>query len=171
MHVTAHEIENAIQKTMNKSWLGLLLVVVMGCQPTATIRADQDLAEGWDRVGHFSIPPKTNGRYDLFIHLRNDNSYPYANIFLIARLKTDSTTLHTDTLEYAMAAASGKWLGVGFSEVKESKLVWRENIELSDSLSYHIEIEHAQRAQGQVEGHKNLPGILSVGYSLETKTE
>jgi hypothetical protein len=69
-----------------------------------------------------------------------------------------------------MADPSGKWLGTGFAEVKESKLYWRENIRLIDSLPYQIEIEQVQRAQGAVNGYQALPGILSVGYSLAPKT-
>jgi len=153
-------------------FLGLgLLSLLMACQSEAGIRADQDLAEGWQDPVTFSLPKLQSGNYDLFIHLRNDDNYPYANIYLIARIQSDSLILHSDTLEYAMAAPNGKWLGKGFAEVKESKLYWRENIELQDSLTYQIEIEHAQRAQGQVQGHKNLPGIVSVGFSLVPKSE
>lgn len=168
---TATAVANPNPNAMTRIWVLCFLMTVLACQSEPGIRADQDMAEGWQDPVSFLLPQQSTGRYDLYIHLRNDNNYPYANIYLIARLKSDSLTLLTDTLEYAMAAPNGKWLGSGFAEVKESKLYWRENIQLQDSLVYEIEIEHAQRAQGQIQGHKNLPGIVSVGYSLAPKSE
>ena len=73
----------------------------------------------------------------------------------------------TDTLEYAMSAPDGSWLGKGFTEVKESKLYWKEGVALSDSLRYRVQITHALRAQGEVSGIEALPGILSVGLAVE----
>lgn len=149
----------------------LVALICMGCASDLGYRADRDLTAGWEAPIRFDVPPQPSGLYDVFIHLRNDNNYPYANIYLIARLQADSLTLHTDTLEYAMAEPSGKWLGTGFAAVKESKLYWRENIQWKDSTNYRIEIEHAQRTQGSAQGHKNLPGIVSVGYSIVPKAE
>ena len=70
-----------------------------------------------------------------------------------------------------MASPDGQWLGTGFAEVKESKLYWRENDRLEEQQQYQIEVEQVQRAQGAVEGHRSLPGIVSVGYSLVPHTE
>ena len=65
----------------------------------------------------------------MFLYgLRNDNTYPFANIFLIASLTAGGELVTQDTLEYAMAAPDGKWLGTGFTEVKESKLWWKEGV-------------------------------------------
>jgi gliding motility-associated lipoprotein GldH len=153
-------------------WFCLIGILLLGaCKGSQNHRADQDFGSGWDAVATFEIPARASQDYDLFLHLRNDNNYPYANIFLIARLRSDSLVLHTDTLEYSMADPTGKWLGTGFAEVKESKLYWRENIRLIDSIPYQIEIEQAQRAQGAVQGYKELPGIVSVGYSLVPKIQ
>ena len=51
--------------------------------------------------------------YNFYIRLRNDNSYAFTNIFLICTLKAGDEFVLQDTLEYAMAAPDGSWLGKG----------------------------------------------------------
>ena len=150
----------------------LILLCFGACMPSKdSMRFDQAFGDGWDETARFEVPQTPSGSYDLFLHLRNDNRYPYANIFVIARLIADKRVVYTDTLEYAMASPEGQWLGTGFAEVKESKLYWRENERLEEQQQYQIEVEQVQRAQGAVEGHRSLPGIVSVGYSLVSHTE
>ena len=66
----------------------------------------------------------------MFIHLRNDNNYPFSNIFIIAEWEADAVLQSTDTLEYQMSSPEGKWLGTGFTEVS---LYWKQRQRLHDS--------------------------------------
>ena len=91
---------------------------------------------------------------NVFIRLRNDNTYQFANIFLIASLTAGGELVTQDTLEYAMAAPDGKWLGTGFTEVKESKLWWKEGAATTRtacriSLCHHH--QNARSCQGERE--------------------
>ncbi|MGY8939651.1 MAG: gliding motility lipoprotein GldH, partial [Flavobacteriales bacterium] len=61
---------------------------------------------------------------NLFIHIRNNNAYEFSNLYLITALKTSNNTVVIDTLQYEMADTSGRFLGEGFSEVKENKLFY-----------------------------------------------
>lgn len=104
---------------------------------------------------------------NVFIRLRNDNTYPYANIFLIVRLTAGGERITQDTLEYAMAAPDGKWLGTGFTEIKESKLWWKEGVVFPKARPLTISIAHAVRNNGVAEGVSKLKGIIAVGISIE----
>jgi gliding motility-associated lipoprotein GldH len=104
---------------------------------------------------------------NVFIRLRNDNTYPYANIFLIARLTAGGERITQDTLEYAMAAPDGKWLGTGFTEIKESKLWWKEGVVFPKARPLTISIAQAVRNNGVAEGVSKLKGIIAVGISIE----
>lgn len=150
--------------------LGPLVMVLLfwACIPTLPYRHYIDLSTPWEASAplSFELPP-LNGNFDMYIHLRNDNHYLFSNIFLIAQWYQNDTLVATDTLEYAMSAPDGSWLGKGFTEVKESKLYWKEGVALSDSLRYRVQITHALRAQGEVSGIEALPGILSVGLAVE----
>ena len=101
--------------------------VFVSCDSSSAFRIYHPLSYGWssnDTI-RFTATELEETSSDIYIHIRNTNTYPYSNLFLIAEL-SDSTEVYTrDTLEYAMADPKGKWLGTGFMEVKESKLWWK----------------------------------------------
>lgn len=105
--------------------------------------------------------------YNMYITLRNDEQYPYSNLFLIAEMTGPDGTSLRDTLEYEMADASGNWMGTGYGSVKENKLWYRENIVFPDSGVYTVTVSHAMRKNGSVEGIQELPGVLDVGLQIE----
>ena len=117
----------------------------------------------------FNVPEKVtdSGVKNLFILLRNDNSYSYANIFLIASVRAGEDLLTQDTLEYEMANPDGSWIGKGFTEVKESKLWWKEGVVFPKTRPITIEISQAVRKNGNAKGVSKLKGIVSVGISIE----
>jgi hypothetical protein len=68
-----------------------------------------------------------------------------------------------------MAAPDGSWLGKGFTEVKESKLWWKEGVEIPSKKPLVIELSQAMRNNGEPLGVKALRGIVSVGVSIEAQ--
>lgn len=104
--------------------------------------------------------------YDMFINVRNDNSFPYNNLFLIAKLEFPDGESVTDTLEYEMALPDGTWLGKGYGSIKENKLWYKENIVFASSGVYTLRISHAMRKNGDVNGVINLEGITDVGFEI-----
>ena len=104
--------------------------------------------------------------HHMFINIRNDNSFPYNNLFLIAELGFPSGETVTDTLEYEMALPDGEWLGSGSGSIKENKLWYKENIVFSASGVYTLRLSHAMRKNGNLNGVVNLDGITDVGYEI-----
>ena len=108
-------------------------------------------------------------RKNIFLRLRNNNNYQYSNIFLIVSLTAGEEQITNDTLEYLMASPDGKWLGEGFSEVKESKLWWKESVIFPEERPIKINIEQAVRNNNVNNGVEKLKGIVSVGISIENE--
>lgn len=134
-------------------------------------REDQNTPNGW-RIAEpivFTMQEKLTTSADLYIHLRNNQAYPFANIFLIATIKSNDSLIESDTLEYAMAKPNGEWLGTGFRTVKESKLWWKENWQTQAKAPLTIEITQANRLNGREKAAPQLAGIVSVGLSINTK--
>lgn len=104
---------------------------------------------------------------NLFINLRNNNEYSFSNLFLITKMKFPDGQQIIDTLEYDMADKTGKFLGEGFTEIKENKLFYKENITFPTAGKYTIEIAQSMRKNGKVEGMKKLNGITEVGFRIE----
>ncbi|MCX2718610.1 gliding motility lipoprotein GldH [Lentiprolixibacter aurantiacus] len=110
----------------------------------------------------------TISRFNLFINIRNDNQYPFSNLFLITDLNFPDGTVVRDTLEYEMALPDGKWLGKGYGSLKENKLWYKENIVFPLRGVYTLKVAHAMRQNGTVEGVTELEGITDVGFQIET---
>lgn len=149
----------------------LFIVLSSGCSSsTADYRSYTSFNAAWpnNSPAEFTLA-NLEGNYDVFIHLRNDNNYPFSNIFIIAEWEADAVLQSTDTLEYQMSSPEGKWLGTGFTEVKESKLYWKQRQRLYDSVRYTVRLRHALREIGQAQGIEELTGILAVGIAAEKR--
>lgn len=105
--------------------------------------------------------------YNLFINLRNDETFAYSNIFIIAELNYPNGASIKDTLEYEMTLPDGQWLGKGYGSLKENKLWYKENIVFPTKGVYNLKVSHAMRKNGSIEGIVNLEGITDVGYQIE----
>ena len=124
-----------------------------------------------DSIISFKVtPPDSINNYNLFVNLRNTNDYKYSNLFLIVEMDYPNGKIVKDTLEYKMADPSGKFLGTGFTDVKENKL-WYKGHEkpfiFNEMGEYKIQIQHAMRQNGQVNGIENLEGITDIGFRIE----
>lgn len=115
---------------------------------------------------NFSVED-TLARRNLFINIRNNNNYAFSNLYLITKIKFPDSHQIVDTLEYDMADLTGKFLGEGFTEIKENKLFYKENITFPTSGNYEVEILQAMRKNGAVKGVVELEGITDVGFRIE----
>ncbi len=110
----------------------------------------------------------TVSTYNMFVNIRNNDDYPFNNLFLIVQMEEPGNVIKTDTLEYQMANPDGTLMGQGFSDVKESKLWYKENERFSKPGTYKVSIQQAVRKVGQVPGVQELNGITEVGFRIES---
>lgn len=106
--------------------------------------------------------------YNMFLNIRNNNDYPFNNIFLIVNMEQPDGVTVSDTLEYMMANPDGSLLGSGFSDVKESKLWYKENQRFPKPGKYTVNIQQAVRKAGNIPGVEELEGVTEVGFRVET---
>ena len=111
----------------------------------------------------------TVSSYNLFINLRNTKDYEYSNLYLITRMTFPDQTQVIDTLEYEMTDSEGKFLGSGFSDIKENKLFYKEKVRFQQSGSYIFQVKQAMRKHNEVSGLESLKGVKNVGLSVEKK--
>lgn len=150
--------------------LGLL---IQSCDSNQIFDQYQSVKGSWhkDSVKTFTFTPKdTISKRNLFVTLRNNNDYRFSNLFLIVEFNYPNGKTTTDTLQYKMTEPSGKFLGTGFSDLKENKLWYKgykEGFVFNESGEYSINIKHAMRENNQVNGVTNLKGITDVGFRIE----
>ncbi|MCK8523205.1 gliding motility lipoprotein GldH [Aquimarina sp. D1M17] len=145
-------------------------LLVVSCDDNQIFDEYQTVADAWEMNEKVSfILPELGeeNNYNLFINVRNTNDYRYSNLFLISEMKFPNGKVVTDTLEYDMAAPNGEWLGTGFSDVKENKLWYKENVSFSEEGEYTITLQHAMRKNGEVDGIHSLEGITDIGFRIE----
>ncbi len=149
----------------------LLALLTAACNQNISFSEYQSTSNGvWnlDDVKEFIVSDLDSvSQHQVFIMVRNDNSFPYSNLFLIAELNLPGGLTIKDTLEYEMAKANGEWLGKGRGSIYENKLWYKENVVFDSSGVYRVKISHAMRKNGEVEGVVNLPGITDVGLEIE----
>lgn len=104
---------------------------------------------------------------NLFIHIRNNNAYRFSNLYIITALHFPNGNKIIDTLQYEMADARGKYLGKGFTEIKENKLFYKEEKVFPMTGKYMLNIRHAMRKRGEVQTIPFLEGVQDIGFSVE----
>lgn len=99
---------------------------------------------------------------DINISTRNLEAYPYSNIWFFVKITAPDSSMVSDTVEYQLAEASGKWLGTGTGGVYSNQFVFRKNIFFPMEGNYTIDIQHGMR-------NKSLNGISDIGLAVEKK--
>ena len=121
-----------------------------------------------DSIISFDFNPiDTISTNSIYINLRNNNDYQYSNLFLIVGIDFPNNFSVIDTLEYEMADVEGKFLGSGFTDLKENKLEYKSNVVFPITGTYNISVQHAMRKSGDIQGISLLQGITDVGLRIE----
>lgn len=148
-----------------------LLLLLCSCDKKRFFDEYKPLDGTWnkDSIVSFNFEQQdTVSKYNMFVNVRNNNSYPYNNMYLIVQLQQPGGLTKVDTLEYKMANPDGSLLGEGFSDVKESKLWYKENMVFPKSGKYKVNIQHAVRNTGKISGVQQLEGVTDVGFRIES---
>jgi gliding motility-associated lipoprotein GldH len=109
----------------------------------------------------------TLGKNNVYVSLRNNKDYEFSNLFLIVGIKFPNNYQIVDTLEYEMTNAEGKFLGDGFTDLKENQLEYKTNVNFPTTGNYTISVQHAMRKSGEENGINFLEGITDVGLQIE----
>lgn len=148
----------------------LLLGGLTSCNNQDFFNEYHSLSDGWKKneaiVFDFESLD-TLSKHQAFLNLRTTSDYPYSNLYVIVKLTPPVGDVTVDTLQYQMANADGTMLGSGFTDIKEHKLVWRENLSLKKQGVYKVEVLNAMRKLNEVNGDAVLNGITEVGLQVQ----
>lgn len=147
--------------------------ILVSCDSNRVFDEYKPVSNSWhkDAIISFKVnPPDSTKNYNLFVNLRNTNAYKYNNLFLIVEMVFPHGKTTKDTLEYRMADPSGKLLGTGLTDVKENKLWYKgsdSKFVFEEIGEYTVNIQHAMRENGKVNGVVELEGITDIGFRIE----
>ncbi|SHL32496.1 gliding motility lipoprotein GldH [Flavobacterium saccharophilum] len=154
----------------NSGILLLAAILLFSCDKKRVFDEYKSVGSAWhkDSVVTFDLPVlDSTKKYNLFVNLRDNNNYPFNNLFLIVSLEMPNGFTKVDTLEYQMANPDGTLLGNGFTDIKESKLFYKEDVKFRGK--YKVHIKQAVRQSGKIPGVEELEGVTDVGFRIEQK--
>lgn len=130
------------------SWIMILGIafVFIQCDSPHYYQEQISTQNKWDKdqALSFDVEVKDSGNYDFYLLSRNNNEYPYSNLYLFTQMITPTGEIYSDTLQYYLAFQDGEWVGTGNS-LKELYLLYRENVSLKDTGVYKLSVWHGMR--------------------------
>ncbi len=150
------------------SFLLLAVVLIQSCgEPVHFIEKKDFENATWsfhDKVQFNLSVEDTSSLYDLLYLIRNDQDYPYYNLYLTYFLEnSDGVELGKRLQEvHLMDARTGEPLGSGFGGVYDHKILALPNLKFQNPGKYRFSIMHYMRTD-------SLKGIISFGVQLNKK--
>jgi gliding motility-associated lipoprotein GldH len=99
--------------------------------------------------------------YAVFIELRNNNHYPFRNIWLFVDFATPDGKQRRDSIEVNLADEYGKWYGSGISLYTYS-FFYEKDIQYPTTGTYNYSITQGMREDP-------LTGISDIGLTIKKR--
>lgn len=142
----------------------LLLFAISSCNPNIVFEQNQVITEGlWpaNKPIEFKVLIEDNNEaYNLFLNLRNDNTYPYANLYIFLKTVYPNGRSEQDTLQFILADKRGKWYGEGLGDIKSSSVMFRYKLRFPMNGEYRFMMAQGMRVD-------SLVGIRDIGLRIE----
>lgn len=140
-----------------------LFVLFTACTPDIIYNqyqvVDQTIWEK-NKIYYFTFDIEdTNKAYDLFFEIRNNNRYPYQNLWLFCSEEQPIGPLQRDTLEFMLADEYGKWHGSGISLYQNSFPI-HTGYQFPYPGQYTFAFRQGMRTD-------ILPGIQEIGFRVQ----
>jgi len=100
----------------------------------------------------------TLSMYNVFIEIRNNDTYRYANLWLFVAFETPGGARRQDTLDCRLADPYGNWLGKGFSHYILT-IPYEQAVIFPHSGTYSYTLLQGMREE-------KLKGITDVGIRI-----
>jgi gliding motility-associated lipoprotein GldH len=97
--------------------------------------------------------------YNITLEIRNNNLYPYQNLWILLKEEPPVGPMARDTMECMLADDFGKWLGNGISLFQTSFPI-KTNYLFTDTGSYTFSFRQGMR-------NDTLKGIQEIGLLIE----
>jgi len=148
---------------LSKLFPVLLVLLFSACREDSLYHEFRPLTQ-WNRAevlcfeDSLAFAPGKGEQVEIVIQLRNNNSYPYANLCLNADIfLTDS--VYREFIDIKLTKEDGKWAGSGWGSLFTHEVILKS---LPMTGKFKIELSHAM--QDEV-----LEGIRNVGVCLRLK--
>jgi len=146
--------------------IGLLFLFLFSCSHNEIFFEYHSFKkDGWDgkdaAVFHINMD-NTTDLFDVSLEIRNNNDYPFRNIWLFVDFQEPGGNIRTDTIGVDLADIYGKWYGTGIS-LYSLTVPYETAVRFPQKGTYTYSIRHGM--------HENpLKGISDIGLKISKKT-
>lgn len=156
-------MRKAIRNSFALAGIFSLVILSTGCNTGTVFDASTEIPkEGWhykNRVRFEPVIEDTTYTYDIVIHLRTSQDYPFSNLFLLIHsISPDNDTI-TRRKELTLALPDGKWLGKGKGPLVTFEIPVAENQRMKKG-KYVFELEQNMRTN-------TLKEVVDIGIRLQ----
>jgi gliding motility-associated lipoprotein GldH len=159
-------ISGKIKPFFRLAVMAFSMTLCLACKEEAFYQQYQlvDLAWSKDKEYYFTYEILDNSvSYRFQVEIRNNNLYPYQNLWLFCSEEQPVGPVRCDTMECLLADDYGKWKGDGFSIYHLSVPV-RTHYRFLHKGQYTFSIRHGMR-------DSVIRGIEEIGLRIEIETE
>ncbi len=158
---------NSLKKIV--SWITaivLMSVIFVSCNTKTVFDQSVQLpSEGWYKNDAVSFNVNISDsltNYIFGLNIRNTTDYRYSNLYIFLITEFPNGNISHDTIECILANKEGKWLGKGWGNIKENKIILKSGIRFPLAGNYKFLIHQAMRVD-------TLTGISDMGLNIVTE--
>ena len=144
--------------------IGSLFVISFSCKKPAFFEKYQTIDNPWDKNKEYFFTceiDEIDASYNLSLQIRNNNLYPYQNLWLFFAEEQPGGQVLRDTIECVLADGYGKWAGSGIS-IYHLNIPIRSGYTFPQQGQYTFAIRQGMRDE-------QLKGIEQIGVRIEKK--
>lgn len=153
------------KKIQLRSFFVTLFLFCFSCTSTDFYNQYQIIDQKWEKEKEFYFTfeiEDNSSLYNLSIEIRNNNLYPYQNLWLFCTEEQPVGPIWRDTIECMLADDFGKWYGKGMS-IYQLSIPVRTTYKFPYKGQYTFSIRQGMR-------DNQLPGIEEIGVRIEKIT-
>ncbi len=143
---------------------GLMATFLLSCDDNRVFEEYTEIKDSlWDMERTVEFTPLISDTLmisNVYLNIRNNEKYPYSNLFLFVTTTAPNGSWIKDTIEIKMADDKGKWKGKGLGGLYFNKKLFKSNVRFPYPGLYSFKIVHAMRKE-------ELEGIREVGLRIE----
>lgn len=167
MRTTERTILHSLERWSKRTVVLITTFILFSCDSGTVFEQYRPIENGiWgiDEEYYFTCRI-TDARqaYDISLNIRNNNLYPYQNLWVFWQEEQPGNILVRDTLECMLADDFGKWYGKGVS-LFESSFPLRTAYHFPDTGSYTFSFRQGMRTE-------QLKGIQEIGVKIILREE
>lgn len=143
-----------------------LLGILYGCDKNRVYEEFHEIPKYmWNKTDSVSFDTEisdTTQAYNMVLHIRNGENYPYRNLYLFLTTGYPDGRISKDTLEFYFYEENGKPLGKCSGDICNNSFLIQKNVRFDQAGKYTFTFTHGMRREDGV-----LPYLMDVGLRLE----